>query len=135
MCRHRTLQHLATAILLSFVSCTHVLPWTADWTKPGASKADKQATIDRCHESAIENPAFTMRVYAHAMRDEETDLSFVEFDREESPGTGQTAPNVSIRLQGLEPRLGYAGKSSETLVGRPGLEPGTSGLKARCSAN
>jgi len=50
------------------------------------------------------DPAFTMRVYAHAMRDEETDLSFVEFGREASPDAGQTAPNVSIRLQGLEPR-------------------------------
>ena len=55
MCRHRTLRHLATAALLSFVGCTHVLPWTADWSKPGASKADKQAAIDRCHKSGIEN--------------------------------------------------------------------------------
>lgn len=55
MCRYRTLRHLATATLLSFVGCTHVLPWTADWRKPGASEADKESAIDRCHGSAIEN--------------------------------------------------------------------------------
>ena len=69
------------------------------------------------------------------MRDEETDLAFAEIGREASADAGQTAPNVSIRLRGLEPRLGYAGKSADLLVGRPGLEPGTNGLKARCSTN
>ena len=82
-----------------------------------------------------QDPAFTLRVYAHAMRDEETDLAFAEIGRDASRNSASTAPNVSIRLQGLEPRLGYAGKSAETLVGRPGLEPGTNGLKARCSTN
>ena len=61
----------------------------------------------------------------------------VDYDR--SPPIGRsgvalsdadhTAPNVSTLLQGLEPRLGYAGKSSERLVGRPGLEPGTEAHK------
>ena len=35
------------------------------------------------------DPAFTLRVYAHAMRDEENDLSFAEF---EAPGRPYTAP-------------------------------------------
>ena len=82
-----------------------------------------------------QDPAFTLRVYAHAMREEETDLAFAEVGREASTASDPTAPSVSIRLRGLEPRLGYAGKSSDLLVGRPGLEPGTNGLKARCSTN
>jgi hypothetical protein len=59
------------------------------------------------------------------MRDEETDLAFAEIGRDATRDSAPTAPNVSIRLQGLEPRLGYAGKCAETMVGRPGLEPGT----------
>jgi hypothetical protein len=55
MCRHRALRLLAVAALLSSVGCTNVLPWTADWRKPGAPEADKQAAIDRCHGSAIDN--------------------------------------------------------------------------------
>ena len=58
MCDHVPVPDASTPCgghLPSFVGCTHVLPWTADWRKPGASKADKQATIDRCHRSAIEN--------------------------------------------------------------------------------
>ena len=70
------------------------------------------------------DPAFTMRVYAHAMRDEETDLSVAETGREASADAAATSPNVSMRLQALEPRLGYAGECADSLVGRPGLEPG-----------
>ena len=37
------------------------------------------------------DPAFTMRVYAHALGEEETDLSFADFG---SPGRPQTAPGT-----------------------------------------
>jgi len=39
------------------------------------------------------DPALTLRVYAHAMR-EEDDLSFVEFGRDAGPGRPQTAPRL-----------------------------------------
>lgn len=73
------------------------------------------------------DPALTMRVYAHAMREEETDLSFADF----SPKPGSR----SMRLRSW--KAGTTRKPSPviSLVGRPGLEPGTNGLKARCSTS
>ena len=38
------------------------------------------------------DPALTLRVYAHAMREEESDLSFLEFGRDSGPGRPYTAP-------------------------------------------
>ena len=59
------------------------------------------------------DPALTLRVYAHAMREEETDLSFAEFG---DPGRPYTAPNengaddesanpakLMVELGGIEP--------------------------------
>jgi len=71
------------------------------------------------------DPALTLRVYAHAMPEEESDLSFAEFG---DPGRPYTAPAVAG--VGEEVR-----NLPEPLVGRQGLEPWTLGLKARCSAN
>jgi hypothetical protein len=31
------------------------------------------------------NPELTLRVYAHALREEEADLSFLDFDRDSNP--------------------------------------------------
>ena len=71
------------------------------------------------------DPALTLRVYAHAMREEETDLSFAEFG---DPGRPYTAPaETNERDEFANP--------TDLLVGRQGLEPWTLGLKARCSAN
>lgn len=71
------------------------------------------------------DPALTLRVYAHAMRGEESDLSFAEFGGSErlypapaSDAETEVAPNCP-----------------ESLVGRQGIEPWTNGLKARCSAS
>ena len=64
-----------------------------------------------------------MRVYAHALREEETDLSLADFV---AGGSG--------RLQ-ASPVLADDNNPLISLVGRPGLEPGTNGLKARCSAS
>ena len=61
------------------------------------------------------DPAFTLRVYAHAMRDEESDLSFAEF-------------GGSKRLY---PALGNYGDEEESsnplipMARREGLEPPT----------
>ncbi len=74
------------------------------------------------------DPALTMRVYAHAMREEETDLSFADF----SPKAGSRRLYASPELEGEN---GEEAKSAISLVGRPGLEPGTNGLKARCSTS
>ena len=59
------------------------------------------------------DPAFTLRVYAHAMRDEESDLSFAEFGGSkriyralENTGGEEESSNPLIpmaRREGLEP--------------------------------
>ena len=59
------------------------------------------------------DPAFTLRVYAHALREEETDLSFAEFGGLGRPKTAQSeksdfeeSPNPLIplaRREGFEP--------------------------------
>jgi hypothetical protein len=42
------------------------------------------------------DPALTLRVYAHAMRNEETDLSFAEFGDPKRP---YTAPRIETELE------------------------------------
>jgi len=81
------------------------------------------------------DPAFTLRVYAHAMREEESDLSFAESLGRQATESEQTSPNVSIRLRLREADFETWAKYATSLVGRPGLEPGTNGLKARCSTS
>ena len=61
------------------------------------------------------DPALTLRVYAHAMREEETDLSFAEFG---GPGRPYTAPRSDENLSDSR-------NSLETLARREGLEPPT----------
>jgi hypothetical protein len=61
------------------------------------------------------DPALTLRVYAHAMREEEIDLSFAEFD---GPGRPYTAPLD-------EDEIAEAAKYAETMARREGLEPPT----------
>jgi hypothetical protein len=80
-----------------------------------------------------QDPAFTLRVYAHAMREEETDLSFAEALGSAATGHAQTSPDVSIRLRPPGADFETWAKSANSRVGRPGFEPGTNGLKARCS--
>ena len=70
------------------------------------------------------DPALTLRVYAHAIQDEESDLSFANF-------------GDSKRLYPAPAELTESAKqrnSAKTLVGRQGLEPWTIGLKARPDA-
>ena len=69
--------------------------------------------------------ALTLRVYAHAIQDEESDLSFANF-------------GDSKRLYPAPAELAESAKRhnpAKSLVGRQGLEPWTIGLKARCSTN
>ncbi len=87
------------------------------------------------------DPALTLRVYAHAMKSEEKDLSFLDFG---GPGRPYTAPEpggksntfVSPRNSGLDGSPGFARFHSSfnaiaEMVGRQGLEPWTIGLRER----
>jgi integrase len=71
------------------------------------------------------DPALTMRVYAHAMREEETDLSFAEFG-----SMRDGARRLYASPESDDPRS-QSRKRPESLVGRQGLEPWTNGLKER----
>ena len=70
------------------------------------------------------DPALTLRVYAHAMREEEPDLSFAEFGGSERlyPAPGGEAEDAELR------------NPATLLVGRQGLEPWTLGLKEQGGA-
>lgn len=71
------------------------------------------------------DPALTLRVYAHAIREEEPGLSFADFGGSERL---YTSPSVTADF-------GQVANPPERLVGPRGLEPRTVGLKARCSTN
>ena len=70
------------------------------------------------------DPVLTLRVYAHAMREEELDLSFADFGGSKRL---YPAPNEN----GADDELA---NPAESLVGRQGLEPWTNASKARCAA-
>lgn len=59
------------------------------------------------------DPALTLRVYAHALREEEVDLSFAEFD-----GSGRLYASPSD-----EPESDEAANPADLLVSAQGLEP------------
>ena len=61
------------------------------------------------------DPALTLRVYAHAMRDEETDLSFAEFGDPKRP---YTAPRKESEFEEVANYL-------KGMARREGLEPPT----------
>ncbi len=67
------------------------------------------------------DPALTLRVYAHAMRDEETDLSFASFD---APGRPHTAPrdDEEISEAASDWKGWHAGRDSNPRP--PGSKPG-----------
>ena len=65
------------------------------------------------------DPALTLRVYAHAMRDEETDLSFAEFDAPTGvSGRLSTSPASDEQMRDWA-------KSASRLARREGFEPPT----------
>ncbi len=61
------------------------------------------------------DPALTLRVYAHAMRNEETDLSFAEFGDPKRP---YTAPRNETELEEVANYL-------KSVARREGFEPPT----------
>ena len=69
------------------------------------------------------DPALTLRVYAHAMADEERDLSFAEFS---DPRRPYTAPL-------LEERTAELANYAKSLARREGFEPPTPRFEAWCS--
>ena len=71
------------------------------------------------------NPELTLRVYAHAMKEEETDLSFLDFGgtRRHPRGT-KTRATVGTR----KPRRATPRRGSRFLERETGLEPATLSL-------
>jgi len=77
------------------------------------------------------DPVLTLRVYAHAMREEERDLSFAEFGP-----AGEGAEDGSGRLYTsppLEERTAELRKYARELARREGFEPPTPRFEAWCS--
>ena len=68
------------------------------------------------------NPELTLRVYAHALREEETDLSFLDFGGTKRHPRGTKRRTVSTRRKPLRatPRRGF-----RTLEHETGFEPAT----------
>ena len=61
------------------------------------------------------DPAFTLRVYAHALREEETDLAFAEFGGLGRPNTAQFE----------ESEFGDPSNYADSMARREGFEPPT----------
>ncbi len=78
------------------------------------------------------NPELTLRVYAHAMKEEETDLSFLDFGgtRRHPRGTKQPAVAGTRKPRRVTPRRGLRCLEHET-----GLEPATPTLATWRSTN
>jgi len=129
--------------LLGRSDCTRGAKFLAALVSPAASRAEAghpaaQAPLDTPHLATLAlqagksvrwvadqlghaHPALTLRVYAHAMPGEQSDLSFADFGGSERL---YTAP-------GNEGEEAEARNTATSLVGRQGLEPRTLGLKAR----
>ena len=78
------------------------------------------------------NPELTLRVYAHALSEEEQDLSFLDF------GDTKRHPDGTSRVRDEEPRTrGRATprRSGRTLEHETGLEPATTTLATWGSTN
>ena len=71
------------------------------------------------------NPELTLRVYAHALREEETDLSFLDFGgtRRHPRGTERKAVAATRKPRYATPRRGSRFLERET-----GVEPATLSL-------
>ena len=84
----------------------------------------------RCVASQLghANPELTLRVYAHAMKEEEADLSFLDFGgtRRHPRGTKVQAVAATKKPHRTTPRRGSRFLERET-----GLEPATLGLGIR----
>jgi hypothetical protein len=73
------------------------------------------STARTARECCHSDPAFTLRVYAHAMKDEEADVSFADFG---SPKRPYTAPAD-------EGEVRDASNYAKQMARREGLEPPT----------
>ena len=81
------------------------------------------------------SPALTLKTYAHALKDEEEDLSFAEFGPAAISGRLPASPGGESEVPN-ENALGvtYRGRS-ENLEHETGFEPATSTLATWCSTN
>ena len=101
-------------------------PWGPDSRngvsgEPGAVQSVRWVASQLGHS----NPELTLRVYAHAMREEETDLSFLDFGgtRRHPRGTERRAVRHTRKPLRVTPRRG-----SRILERETGLEPATLSL-------
>ena len=82
------------------------------------------------------NPELTLRVYAHALREEETDLSFLDFgaSRSQSGGTRRHPRGTKHRavVANEKPLRATPRRGSRMLEHETGLEPATPTLARRC---
>ena len=78
------------------------------------------------------SPTLTLKTYAHAMREEEADLSFAEFGSPKRPYTAP--PDLEKPDSENAPGLSSRGRS-RNLEHETGLEPATSTLATWCSTN
>jgi hypothetical protein len=93
------------------------------------------------------DPALTLRVYAHAMRAEEGDLSFADFagrsQPADDPGRPYTAPTDStIPGEGEDPERSSGGNARDSedfpadwMVAQARIELATPAFSVRCSTN
>ena len=78
------------------------------------------------------SPTLTLRTYAHALREEEVDLSFAEFGGPKRPYAAP--PDLEERRNENAPDLTSRGRS-ENLEHETGFEPATSTLATWCSTS
>jgi len=78
------------------------------------------------------SPMLTLKTYAHAMREEEADLSFAEFG---SPGRPYAAPPAAVPSDNENAPAATPRGRSRNLEHETGLEPATSTLATWCSTN
>ena len=77
------------------------------------------------------SPMLTLKTYAHAMHDEETDLSFAEFGESVGPGRPYPAPDLDRDLGDEDAAEGPPRRRSGNLEHETGLEPATPTLAKR----
>ena len=78
------------------------------------------------------SPALTLKTYTHAIREEEKDLSFLDFDGPKRP---DTALDLDATRRNENAHPASAGERLENLEHETGLEPATPTLATSCSTN
>jgi len=78
------------------------------------------------------SPMLTLKTYAHAMQEEERDLSFLDFD---GPGRPDTALDTAPRTEQEDARQLTTDGHSRNMEHETGFEPATPTLATSCSTS